>query len=61
MGGLKWTVRNVDADLIRRLRVVAILRSQPLSALLNEALDIYLRRVEPQTTQRYRQGAHAET
>jgi predicted transcriptional regulator len=45
----KWTVRDVDVNLVRRLRVLALLRGQPVAKLLNEALVTYLEREEVQS------------
>jgi predicted transcriptional regulator len=46
MAGYRWTVRDVDVSLVRRLRVLALLRGVPIARLVDEAIAQYLEREE---------------
>lgn len=44
--GYRWTIREIDPKLVRRLRILALQRNTTVSALLTEALRPYLEREE---------------
>jgi hypothetical protein len=42
----RWSVRDADARLVRRLRVLALQRGESVATLLNQALAEFLTREE---------------